>query len=105
MRSFAIVAVVVSWATVAVAQAPSGQLHGVVEDEDGAPIAGAVVTVEGTDVLVSTGDDGKFAVTVPAGSHQVSVFADGYEALQSPAVVTAAAATPVRYSLGLSTVG
>lgn len=105
MQRFVVVGALVSWATVAAAQVQTGQLRGVVQDEEGAPIAGAVVAFQGTDVIASTDDRGAFVVDLPVGDHQVSVFAEGFDSVESSAVVTATASTPVLYRLGPATAG
>src|SRR5690606_22708677 len=41
------------------------QIHGVVTDENGVPLAGVSVKVKGKDIGVVTGSDGRFSLTVP----------------------------------------
>lgn len=54
-------------------------LHGHVRDSQGQPIADATVTVSGTDVSVTTGDAGEYALIshLPTGTHEISVSRDG----------------------------
>ncbi|MGK7294975.1 MAG: TonB-dependent receptor domain-containing protein [Candidatus Wenzhouxiangella sp. M2_3B_020] len=59
--------------------AGEGELVGrVVSTEDGAPITDARIFVSGTPVQARTDDDGRFAVTVPAGEYSVSVLHGEY---------------------------
>jgi outer membrane receptor protein involved in Fe transport len=61
--------------------APPGQVQvtGVVRDSTGAPVAGAVVTVEGAAERVASGADGRFSVAVrSAGPTVLSVRANGF---------------------------
>lgn len=59
--------------------APPGFIRGVVTSEEtGEPVAGARIFVRGLTEEVTTGAGGEFAVRVPAGTHDLSVLADGY---------------------------
>ncbi len=57
---------------------PYGWVTGQVVDEDGNPIAGAKVTVIGTPVSVTTGDDGSFTFWLPVGTYTITISAFGY---------------------------
>lgn len=62
-----------------VVAAGQGPVTGLVRDTTGAPISGAVVTIEGTTERVMTNADGRFAVGVPAtGSIVMIVRANGF---------------------------
>ncbi|MBN2336740.1 extracellular solute-binding protein [Candidatus Bathyarchaeota archaeon] len=50
---------------------------GTVTDDDGEPVSGATVTIDGTSV--TTGSGGTFTVTVEEGSYTITVSKDGYE--------------------------
>lgn len=55
----------------------TGIISGVVEDEDGQPVSGATVTVDGDSV--TTGNDGRYTFTVDAGTYTVDVEKEGYD--------------------------
>ena len=63
-----------------IAAAPQGELHGVVEDDKGQPLAGAVVSALGsTTVFAVSGKDGRFAFrTLPAGPYLVRAHLQGF---------------------------
>ena len=63
------------------AQVATGRITGRITDKDGgAPIDGAQVLVEGTNVGAITAADGRFTVTgVPTGAHQIRVIRIGYQ--------------------------
>jgi len=63
---------------VSFAIAQNKQVSGTVADANGAPVAGATVLVEGTNVGTTTGADGKFALAAPANGNLVVSFV-GYE--------------------------
>lgn len=63
----------------ATAAAQTGTVEGRITAEGGGPIAGAQVTVEGTNLGTRTGDDGRFTLLVSAGSRTVRVLAIGYK--------------------------
>ncbi len=61
------------------AEAQTGAVVGSVQNEEGAPVAGADVGIPGTGLRVLSGPDGSFRLTgVPAGTHQVRVFQLGF---------------------------
>jgi hypothetical protein len=68
----------------------TGYVTGTVTDADGAPIAGADVTVDGErDRTVSTGTDGTFSARVATGDYTVSASAFGFlPSTPAPAAVT-----------------
>ncbi|MFC8796089.1 S8 family serine peptidase [Promicromonospora sp. NPDC057138] len=68
----------------------TGYVTGTVTDADGAPIAGADVTVDGErDRTVSTGTDGTFTARVATGDYSVSASAFGFlPSTPAPAAVT-----------------
>ncbi len=53
-------------------------VSGTLVDADGAPIANAIITVNGT-VLAVTDADGSYSFLLPPGNHTVAVSADGYQ--------------------------
>ncbi len=55
----------------------TGTITGVVENDDGQPVSGAVVTVDGESV--TTGSDGRYTFTVDAGTYTVEVEKEGYD--------------------------
>ena len=89
------------FAAVAADAQSSGGIRGTVVDEGGgAPLAGAVVTIEGLDRSATTGSDGAFSFDdVPPGDHQLTVRRQGFATLTSRVAVTAGA--PVRLDLRL----
>ena len=54
----------------------------VVSQDDGEPIVGAAVRVEGTDVGTTTNLDGKFSLALPQGKHQLTISYIGMKTLQ-----------------------
>src|SRR5688572_10040666 len=63
-----------------VAAGLQGELHGIVEDDKGQPLAGAVVSALGSaTVFAVSGKDGRFAFrTLPAGPYLVRTHLQGY---------------------------
>lgn len=57
-------------------------VSGQVVDESGSPIINAIVSVPGASSNVLTDMDGKFIISVPTGSHQLSVSFIGYRTAQ-----------------------
>ncbi len=55
----------------------TGVITGTVEDDEGQPVSGATVTVDGESV--TTGSDGKYTFTVDAGTYTVEVEKEGYD--------------------------
>ncbi len=51
---------------------------GTVKDEQGAPIAGASVTVKGTEIGTTTDADGKYSLSVPANARTIVISTVGY---------------------------
>ena len=81
---------------------PGGELQGRVNGEDGNPISGARVLVEGTGCAAISRDDGSYRIPrVPVGTHTVVVQVIGYETLRRPGVeVTDGTTTDVEIVLG-----
>ncbi|MGQ0702990.1 MAG: TonB-dependent receptor [Gemmatimonadales bacterium] len=68
--------------------AQSGSIRGIVRDSSGGPIAGAVVTVDGTVLRALTGAEGSFVLRgVPAGARTVRARAIGHVAVSSDVTV------------------
>jgi hypothetical protein len=66
------------WATGVSAQS-TGTIRGIVQDATtGSPVVGASAEALGTGVSATTGPAGSFVLQVPAGTHQVRVFAPFY---------------------------
>lgn len=66
------------WAGAAAAQ-ETGTIRGVVTDAGtGKPVVGAGAEALGTGVSATTGPSGSFVLTVPAGTHQVRIYAPFY---------------------------
>ena len=53
---------------IALSRLPAGRLSGVVRDADQQPVAGVQIRVPGTPVSTTTGGDGRYLLTLPAGS-------------------------------------
>lgn len=71
-------------------------IEGMVTDDDGSPVSGATVTVDGE--TVTTGSDGKYSFTVDVGSYTVTVSKDGYESETS----TISASSEETYTVDLA---
>ena len=56
----------------------AGPVRGVIKDENNAPLEGAAITVKGLTGTV-TDKDGKFELTIPAGTYQVEISHVGYK--------------------------
>ncbi len=77
----------------AAAQQPDVSLRGTVVAADGTPVAGATVSLAGTNWLVRTSETGSFAFRLlPAGTYDLTVDHPGYE----PALVSKLACGPDR---------
>jgi outer membrane protein assembly factor BamB len=85
---------------VTLAAVPAGTVAGAVTGPDGAPVAGAEVTLRDTPLAAGTDGDGRFTINrVPEGSWTLRVSADGFRAVQVPVTVTAGQTTPVDVQL------
>lgn len=84
----------------------SGVLSGSVTNADGAPVAGAAVTVtsaQGTVRTTTTGADGEFRMpALPVGSYEVNIQGDGFASLTQRASVSPGGAS---YAFTLSAAG
>jgi hypothetical protein len=79
---------------------PAGTVAGTVTGPDGAPVAGAEVTVLDTPRTATSGADGGYEVgPLPDGEWTLRVTADGFRARQVPVAVTAGQTTPVDVQL------
>ncbi|HEX2094693.1 MAG TPA: TonB-dependent receptor [Longimicrobiaceae bacterium] len=78
-----------------------GRITGTVTGgEPARPLAGAAVTVVGTQLRTVTGADGQFTLAnVPAGQHRVRASLIGYASVELPVAVTAGAAATVNFTL------
>jgi TonB-dependent receptor len=80
----------VGWAGVAKGEA-AGTIRGIVKDATtGAPVVGAGAEALGTGISARTGPSGAFTLTVPAGTHQVRIYAPFYRS----ALIEDVAVTP-----------
>ena len=64
---------------VAQPRAVLGAVRGAVTDETGQPLKGVWIAVNGDSVI--TGPDGRYFLAIPPGSHEVRVFAHGFQDL------------------------
>ena len=79
---------------------PTGSIAGKVTDEQGAPVAGADVRVEGTAVGARTRADGAYVITrVPAGQQSVRVRMIGFRSEPATVTVTADQSVTQNFSL------
>lgn len=83
--------------------AQTGVLSGVIYDQNNKTgLAGAEVRVKGTDLVATTGSDGRFTIAnVPAGTREIEAVRPGYRPYRLPLVKVASADT-ARVSLALS---
>ncbi len=79
----------------------NGAVQGTVADEaSGAPLAGAVITIEELGLSATTGPDGAFTIAdVPPGTYNITTVREGFAPLTTP--VTVAAGPPTRLDVGL----
>jgi len=85
--------------TPAVLRAQTGTVQGRVTEAGGRPIAGAQVTVVGTNLGTTTGDDGRFTLLVPAGQRTVRALAIGFKVGQVQVTVTPGGTTTANAEL------
>src|SRR6476661_6815382 len=77
-----------------------GVVTGTVRAQDGAPLAGARVSVAGTNLRAQTAQDGTYRiVTVPAGSHDVSAIMLGFSPQTKRVVVADGQTVTANFSL------
>lgn len=77
-----------------------GVLTGTVRAQDGAPLAGARVSVTGTNLRVQAGQDGTYRiVAIPAGSHDVSAIMLGFSPQSQRVVVADGQTVTANFSL------
>src|SRR5262245_36379215 len=82
------------------ARAQTGTITGRVTEKAGAPIAGAEVRVDSTQIHSLTDGDGRYTLRdVPAGRRIVRALMLGYKALTHEATVEAGATATVDFSL------
>ena len=88
----------------AVAHGQSGTVRGKIADSAGAPIAGAVVTVDNTTLRATTTADGRYAIRgVPAGDHTLRVRMIRYTPMTKKITVGAGAEVDQDFTLVHST--
>jgi iron complex outermembrane recepter protein len=85
--------------------AQGGAIRGSVADSSGSPLPNASVTVDGTELRATSGNQGEYEIRgVPAGRRNVRVRLIGYQAATAPVTVTAGAETRQNFTLGRSPV-
>jgi hypothetical protein len=107
-RVVVLVAFVVSFSAPLLAQVPTGTIAGTVTDQVGAVLPNATVTATnratGAARVVQTDEDGNFSIpSLPAGSYDVLIAANGFQPIVSPADVVTGSTTTVRIGLELGT--
>ncbi|TDE10097.1 carboxypeptidase regulatory-like domain-containing protein [Jiangella asiatica] len=86
--------------SIQLAARPAGTVAGTVTGSDGAPVAGASVSLNDTPLSATTGADGRFTLmNVPADSWTLRVTADGFQASERAIAVTAGQALTADVSL------
>ena len=65
---------------------PQATIEGVITDDNGDPVSGATVTLDGE--TVTTGSDGSYSFTVDVGTYTLTVNKDGYESEASSVSAT-----------------
>jgi iron complex outermembrane receptor protein len=85
--------------------AQGGAIRGSVADSSGSPLPNASITVDGTELRATSGNQGEYEIRgVPAGRRNVRVRLIGYQAASAPVTVTAGAETRQNFTLGRSPV-
>ena len=83
------------------AQTASGQISGVVVDRNGNLVAGATVQLEGSNLVETTGADGRFLIrSAPAGQARVLVRYFGSDSATQDVTVTAGRTAEMRVAMG-----
>ncbi|WP_083322025.1 TonB-dependent receptor [Hymenobacter lapidarius] len=99
-RLFPAVAIVCALAPAAYAQnAASGPVTGTVTDEQRQPLVGATVVLNPGNLGTTTGADGSFSLTAPAGSYTATVSYLGYKVANQAITVTAGGTATLNASL------
>ncbi|GGB74618.1 TonB-dependent receptor [Blastomonas aquatica] len=79
----------------------TGQIGGVVVDSNGNLVAGATVQVEGSNLVATTGTDGRFVIrSAPVGEVRVRVRYFGSDPVEQTVSVTAQTAAEMRVTVG-----
>ena len=82
-----------------------GTIRGSVADSSGSPLSSASITVEGTGLRTTSGNQGQYEIRgVPAGSRVVRVRLIGFQAVSAPVTVVASDETRQDFTLARSTV-
>lgn len=71
-----------------------GTIHGIVRDENGEPVAGAVIIVDDDYYAVVTGEDGNYSFRIPEGRYEVGVL--GYKGVTVGKIARAEAGAGTR---------
>ncbi|MES2732514.1 MAG: TonB-dependent receptor [Bacteroidota bacterium] len=86
------------------AQSNPGTITGHIQSEEGQPLVGINVGLEGTSYGAATNHQGQFIIKhVPAGNYQLAISGVGYEAKKQPIAVQAGEKTVVNYQLNSQT--
>ena len=67
---------------------PYGYLEGVVTDDNGDPLPGAKIYIEGAPFTLETGSDGSFSHWLPVGTYQVTISKEGYTTYATTVTIT-----------------
>ena len=67
---------------------PSGQINGIISDGNGSALK-AKITVSGTSITISTGDDGRFSLQLPVATYKLIIQAKGRQSQQISVPVVA----------------
>ncbi|HEY8475127.1 MAG TPA: carboxypeptidase regulatory-like domain-containing protein [Natronosporangium sp.] len=86
--------------TITLTASPAGTVSGTITGPDGAPVAGAEVTLVDTPLAGVSGADGRYTIgNVPAGDWTLRVTADGLRSAHRPVTVPAGQTIPVDVQL------
>jgi hypothetical protein len=102
-----VLSLLVLTAHIAMGQAPSGAISGIVTDPSGATVPGAVVTAQNGKnkaSSVKSDGDGKYTINIPAGTYTVRAGAKGFSVFEKPGVDVAGGATaalPISLSIAM----
>lgn len=88
------------------AMAQKGTVSGTITDKDlgNEPLAFASVSLKGTSVGATTGDDGRYALSADAGNYVLSISFVGYETIDVPVTLRANETLTIDRSLGSGSV-
>jgi len=91
--------------TAAPLSAQAGTLRGTVADSSGSPLPNASITIEGTGLRTTSGNQGEYEIRgVPAGTRVVRARLIGFQAASAPVTVVSTDETRQNFTLSRSTV-